>query len=64
MDNAQDRTDDRPEQDQPQATLKAGRWREEKMIRDAKTGKLYGPYLYERWRDHGICRSKYIGKVL
>ena len=64
MTDTQDPTEDRNDESTPQATLKAGRWREEKMIRDAKTGKLYGPYLYERWRDHGICRSKYIGKVL
>lgn len=52
-----------PKKQQKRQTLRSGHWYEEKMIPDNKTGRLYGPYLYERWRDHGICRSKYLGKV-
>jgi hypothetical protein len=36
---------------------------ETKLIRDAKHGKVYGPYLYLRvWRD-GVLTSKYLGKA-
>jgi hypothetical protein len=38
-------------------------WLEMKYIRDAASGKAYGPYLYGRWRDAGRKRSKYIGKA-
>jgi len=38
-------------------------WLEMKYIRDAASGKQYGPYLYGRWRDAGRKRSKYIGKA-
>jgi len=38
-------------------------WLELKYIRDAASGKAYGPYLYGRWRDSGRKRSKYIGKA-
>ena len=38
-------------------------WLEVKYIRDAATGKAYGPYIYGRWRDSGRKRSKYIGKA-
>jgi hypothetical protein len=38
-------------------------WLEMKYIRDAASGKAYGPYLYGRWRDSGRKRSKYIGKA-
>ena len=63
MNENEDRTDERTDESTPQATSAGGRWKEKKMIRDAKTGKIYGPYLYERWRDGKICRSKYLGKV-
>ena len=63
MDDTKDRTEDRPDQHSPQAKLATGHWLEEKMIPDRKTGKLYGPYLYERWRDGSVCRSRYLGKV-
>lgn len=63
MDDTKDRTEERNDADTPLAKAKGGRWREEKMIRDSKTGKIYGPYLYERWREGGKCRSKYLGKV-
>ena len=38
-------------------------WLEMKYIRDAASGKAYGPYIYGRWRSNGRKRSKYIGKV-
>ena len=38
-------------------------WLEMKYIRDAASGKAYGPYLYGRWRDASRKRSKYIGKA-
>ncbi len=38
-------------------------WLEMKYIRDAASGKAYGPYLYGRWRDSGRKRSKYIGRA-
>lgn len=64
MTDTQDRTEDRNDESTPQAKPKGGRWREIKWIPDSKTGRLYGPYLYERWREGGKCRSKYLGKVL
>ncbi len=38
-------------------------WLEMKYIRDAASGKAYGPYLNGRWRDSGRKRSKYIGRA-
>jgi hypothetical protein len=38
-------------------------WLELKYIRDAASGKAYGPYLSGRWRDAGRKRSKYIRKA-
>ncbi|PSF33639.1 hypothetical protein C7H19_19840 [Aphanothece hegewaldii CCALA 016] len=41
--------------------LHPNRWIEEKMIK--RSGKLHGPYRYERWRDEsGKMKSKYLGK--
>jgi hypothetical protein len=37
-------------------------WLELKYIRDAGSGRTYGPYMYGRWRESGRKRSKYIGK--
>ena len=38
-------------------------WLEMKYIRDAASGKAYGPYIYGRWRSNGRKRSKYIGRA-
>ena len=38
-------------------------WLEMKYIRDAASGKAYGPYIYRIWRFNGRKRSKYIGKA-
>jgi len=38
-------------------------WLEMKYIRDAASGRTYGPYIYGRWRASGRKRSKYIGKA-
>lgn len=38
-----------------------GHYYEEKYIK--RNGKLYGPYLYERWEEGGRLRSKYVGKA-
>ena len=38
-------------------------WLEVKYIRDANSGRVYGPYIYGRWRQFRRKRSKYIGKV-
>jgi len=62
MTDTKDRTEERPDQDTPQAQPTRGHWREKKWI-PGKNGRIYGPYLYERWRDGKICRSKYLGKV-
>jgi hypothetical protein len=37
-------------------------WLELKYIPDADSGRVYGPYLYGRWRQAGRKRSRYIGK--
>lgn len=55
-------TNDRTDQDNPQAKPARGHWREKKWI-PGRNGKLYGPYWYERWRENGRCRSKYLGKA-
>ena len=38
-------------------------WLEMKYIRDAASGKAYGPYIYGRWRSNGRKRSKYIERA-
>lgn len=43
--------------DEPQ-TLKSG-YIEEKTVR--KNGKVVGVYLYQRWRENGKLKSKYLG---
>lgn len=61
MNDTQDRAETKKDNDRK--GLPRGHWYEEKMIPDSKTGRLYGPYLYERWRDGPICKSRYHGKV-
>ena len=43
------------------ARREAGGWFELKYIKGAN-GRYYGPYLYYRWRDGAVKRSKYRGK--
>jgi hypothetical protein len=38
-------------------------WLELKYIPDSETGRVYGPYLYGRWRESRHKRSRYIGKA-
>lgn len=35
---------------------------EMKYIPNRRTGKMYGPYLYQRWVEAGRRRSRYVGK--
>ncbi len=43
--------------------IKLGRgYLEMKYIPNRRTGKVYGPYLYERWVEAGRRRSRYVGK--
>jgi hypothetical protein len=37
-------------------------WLELKYIPDATSGRMYGPYIYGRWRESGRKRSRYLGK--
>jgi hypothetical protein len=38
-------------------------WLEARYVRDRDTGHTYGPYLYQRWREAGRKRARYLGKV-
>jgi hypothetical protein len=38
-------------------------WLDHKLITDRDTGKVYGPYLYARWREGTRTRTRYLGKV-
>jgi hypothetical protein len=38
-------------------------WLDHKLITDRDMGKVYGPYLYARWREGTRTRTKYLGKV-
>jgi hypothetical protein len=38
-------------------------WLDHKLITDRATGKVYGPYLYARWREGTRTRTRYLGKV-
>lgn len=43
--------------------IKLGRgYLEMKYIPNRRTGKIYGPYLYERWVEAGRRCSRYVGK--
>ncbi len=43
--------------------IKLGRgYLEMKYIPNRRTGKVYGPYLYQRWVEAGRRRSRYVGK--
>ena len=47
-----------------EATRLGGVWLELKYIPDRDSDKLYGPYLYARWREGGRQKSRYLGKRL
>ena len=38
-------------------------WLEARYVRHRDTGNTYGPYLYQRWREAGRKRARYLGKV-
>ena len=38
-------------------------WLERRWVRDGKSGKVYGPYLYWCWREGKKRRARYLGKA-
>jgi hypothetical protein len=48
---------------EPEGRRMGSVWLELKYIPDNKSGRVYGPYVYGRWRDSGHKRSRYIGKA-
>src|ERR671938_1971164 len=38
-------------------------WLELRFVRDRASGRVYGPYVYRRWREGRRQRTQYVGKV-